>query len=205
MRQTEALRVSAVLLAAGESTRMGQLKALLPWQGTTLLQHQVAVLLEAGAREVVVVLGHRAVDLVTHVRGKQAHSVFNPDYPRGKTTSIRLGVRSVSPGAQGVLLLAVDQPRTVGIVKRLLEEHQRAGALITSPVYQGHGGHPLLFSASLLPELQAIEEATQGVRAVMERHASEVHPVPFDTPLVTLDVNSPDEYQEALRLFALEG
>jgi molybdenum cofactor cytidylyltransferase len=62
--------ITAVLLAAGESTRMGQLKALLPWQGKTLLQHQVDTLIEARCREVVVVLGHRALDLVTHVRGE---------------------------------------------------------------------------------------------------------------------------------------
>ena len=195
--------ISAVLLAAGESTRMGQLKALLPWQGTTLLQHQVQTLLEAGAHEVIVVLGHRAVDLVAHVRGVQAHSVFNPDYLQGKTTSIRMGLRSLSPGADGVLLLAVDQPRTAAIVRRVLEEHQHSGALITSPVHQGHGGHPLVFSATLLPELLAIQEATQGVRAVLERHEGSVQRVPFDTPLVTLDVNSPEDYQKALRLFAL--
>ena len=205
MRGTGVPRISAVLLSAGESTRMGQLKALLPWHGKTLLQHQVQLLLEAGAREVVVVLGHRAVDLVAHVRGVQAHSVFNPDYPKGKTTSIKLGLRSLSPGADGVLLLAVDQPRTGGIVKRILEEHHRSGALITSPVYQGHGGHPVVFSARLLPELLAIEEATQGVRAVLERHQGDIQRVPFDTPLVTLDVNSPEDYEEALRLFALAG
>ncbi len=197
--------ITAVLLAAGESTRMGQLKALLPWQGKTLLQHQVDTLIEAGCREVVVVLGHRALDLVAHVRGAQAWSAINLDYAQGKTTSIKLGLRSLRPGADGVLLLAVDQPRTVAIVRRLLEEHQRTGALITSPVHQGHGGHPFIFNTRLLPELLAIEEATQGIRAVMERHKTEAHQVAFDTPLVRLDVNSPADYQEALRLWAKES
>ena len=197
--------ITAVLLAAGESTRMGQLKALLPWQGKTLLQHQVDTLIEAGGREVVGVLGHRALNLVTHVRGEQAWSAINLDYAQGKTTSIKLGLRSLRPGADGVLLLAVDQPRTVQIVRRLLEEHQRTGALITSPVHQGHGGHPFIFSLRLLPELLSIEEATQGIRAVMERHKAEAHQVPFDTPLVRLDVNSPEDYQEALRLWAAAG
>jgi CTP:molybdopterin cytidylyltransferase MocA len=70
-------------------------------------------------------------------------------------------------------------------------------------VYQGHGGHPFIFSLRLLPELLAIEEVTQGIRAVMERHKAEVHQVPFDTPLVRLDINAPQDYQEALRLFSL--
>ena len=202
---TEVMRqmpgIAAVLIAAGESSRMGESKPLLPWQGKTLLQHQLDTLSQAGVSETIVVLGHRALDQVTHVRGERAHSVINLDYAQGKTTSIRLGIRSLGPGAEGVLVLAVDQPRTVDILERLLKEHFDAGGLITVPEHQGHRGHPAIFSTRLIPELLAIEEATHGLRAVMECHREETHRVPFDTPLVRLDVNSPEEYQEAQRLF----
>ena len=194
--------IAAVLTAAGESSRMGQPKALLPWLGKTLLQHQLDTLTQSGVNEVVVVLGHQALDLVTHVRGEQVASVINLDYAQGKTTSIKLGLRSISPGAEGVLLLAVDQPRTVDILRRLLENHQRQDSLISVPEYQGHRGHPTLFSTRLLPELLAIEEASEGVRVVMERHREETLEVPFDTPLVRLDVNTPEEYQKGQELFA---
>ena len=81
--------VSAILTAAGESTRMGRPKALLPWHGTTLLEHQTACLIDAGAAEVVVVLGHQANAVVPQVKGPHVRHVLNPDYRLGKTTSIK--------------------------------------------------------------------------------------------------------------------
>ncbi len=103
--------VSAVLLAAGESTRMGTLKALLPWQGSTLVEYQVDSLLRAGVTEVVVVVGHRAAEVEAAVGGREGVvAVVNPDYRQGKTTSIKAGLRSVSPDAGAVLILAVDEP-----------------------------------------------------------------------------------------------
>ncbi len=193
--------ISAVLLAAGESTRMRQPKPLLPWQGKTLLEYQVQALIDAGASEVVVVLGHRAVDVLHYVRGPGVSSVINDQYRQGKTTSIKAGLRSIQRQADGVLLLAVDQPRTPAILERVLHEHTESGALITAPRYQGHGGHPLLFSISLKPELEAISEERMGIREVMERHEAEIHWVEFDTPLVSLDINTPEDFDRAMRLF----
>ena len=192
--------IVAVLMAAGESTRMGRPKPLLPWDGRTLVEYQVRSLASAGASQVVVVLGHAALDVVTHVRGSDALRILiNPHYREGKTTSIKLGLREVGRDAAGVLLLAVDQPRPVELLRHLLHEHE-AGALITQPVYQGGGGHPVLFHRSLLPELLEISEEKQGIREVMDRHRAQVHQVAVDSPVVRLDVNTWEEYQAGLAL-----
>src|SRR3989304_325250 len=106
------LPISAVLLAAGESTRMVKLKALLPWKGTSLIQHQVKVLLEAGVHEVIVVLGYRAESLRPLVEAfPGATAVLNLRYRTGKSSSLRAGLRHVDPQAKAILVLAVDQPR----------------------------------------------------------------------------------------------
>ena len=193
--------ISAILTAAGESTRMCRSKALLPWSGTTLVEYQIACLTDGGVSEVLVVLGHRAEDITPYVRSAQARCVLNPLYRLGKTTSIRAGLREVDPDAGAILLLAVDQPRTSEIVSTVIRAHRERGALITSPRYQGHGGHPLMYSASLRKELEAISEESQGIREVFRTHREEVSEVDFDDPMVRLDLNTREDYRRARELF----
>ena len=192
---------TAILLAAGESRRMGQLKALLQWQGASLLEHQVKTLLAAGADRVVVVVGHRADELTALLEGMDRVSwKLNPDYLQGKTTSTKTGLSALVPGrADTLLVLNVDQPRSEATVSYLLDQHRRSGSLITIPEFQGKGGHPLLLNASLLDELLQIEEETLGVKAVVRRHQSSTSRVPMDGPEVLWDLNTPEQYEEALR------
>ncbi len=194
----------AILLAAGESRRMGQLKALLPWQGDTLLGCQVSSLLQAGIHQVVVVLGHKRDRLLPLLEGRdRVVSVFNPDYQAGKTTSIKTGIKAVlrSPqaaAAQTLVLLNVDQPRTAETISTLLSRHESSDCLITIPVFQGKGGHPLILDCSLLPELLEIAEASQGIRAVVRKHEERLQRVEVDNPEVLWDLNTPEQYQAAV-------
>ena len=158
-------------------------------------------LIQSGVDEVVVVLGHRALDLVKYVRGDQVSSVINRNYQQGKSTSIQLGLLSISPEADPVLLIGVDQPRTTGIVKNLIEAHIKHAALVTVPEFDGHRGHPIVLSRSLISEFLDIQESSQGVRAVLDRHENETLRVSFQTPIVSLDLNTPDEYHKGLQLF----
>ncbi len=194
----------AILLAAGESRRMGQLKALLPWQGDTLLGSQISSLLLAGINQVVVVLGHKQERLLTLLEERDGVvPVFNPDYHAGKTTSIKAGIKAVlstrqAADAQTLVLLNVDQPRTSETISTLLSKHESSDCLITIPVFQGKGGHPLILDCSLLPELLEIAEASQGIRAVVRKHEERLHRVEVDTPEVLWDLNTPEQYQAAL-------
>ena len=191
----------ALLLSAGESRRMGQLKALLPWQGTSLLAHQVAALKAAGVRRVVVVLGHQAERLQPVLEGQEGVVwVVNPDYSRGKTTSIKAGLDALGDQMPAALLvLNVDQPRRAETLRALLRQHQRGSFLITIPTYRGKGGHPIIMDSSLLDELRGIEEDSQGLRAVAQRHLDSTQRVEMETPEVLWDLNTPEQYQAALQ------
>ena len=194
--------VSAIILSAGESTRMGRLKALLPWRDKTLIAYQVESLQEAGVDQVVVVVGHRWEEVEAPVRGLPGvATAVNPDYLQGKTTSIKAGLRRVSPSAQAILVLAVDQPRPVGILKSLIDVHLERDNLITCPEYDGHRGHPFIFSATLMPELMAITEEGQGLREVVDRYREDTYRMEVDNPIVNADMNSPEDLKEAERLF----
>ena len=197
--------VSAILTAAGESRRMGRPKPLLPWCGTTLVEHQISALYDGGVSEVVVVVGHEADAVAARVRHTGAQSVVNPDYLQGKTTSIRAGLSAISEDADAILLLAVDQPRTSSIVSAVVRAHVSGDHLITSPRYEGHGGHPLIFAAALRRELASITEENQGIREVFQAHRDSVQEYALDDPMIRLDLNTPEAYEDAVRRYGNRG
>ena len=144
----------------------------------------------------------------------------NPDYLQGKTTSIKTGLRALSNTSEGasegkptdadpptssptdnpieaILLLNVDQPRSAETIALLLGRHHTSGAGITIPEYQGKGGHPIIFSGALLPELLQIEEATAGIRVVVQRHRAEMQRIAVGNPEVLWDLNTPEQYAAA--------
>ena len=193
--------VSAVLTAAGLSSRMGRPKPLLAWRGETLVESQIRALREGGADEVVAVLGHRADEIAPYVEAAGARAVVNPRYRDGRASSIKAGLSAVSESAAHILTLGVDQPRTASIISSVVESHLSSDALITSPRICGRGGHPLIFSARLLPELRRISERRQGLREVFERHRAEINAVRLNDPMARLDLNTPDAYESARRVY----
>lgn len=189
--------ITAIITAAGESTRMGRSKALLLWHGVTLINYQASSLLSGGVANVVVVIGHEAdqIDLCPRVPGVQY--VVNSDYRKGRSTSILTGLSRVESSTMGIMLLGVDQPRPPEIVTKVLQYHKANKALITSPRYKGRGGHPLVFAASLRSELETITEEQEGIRAIFRAHPDDISEVLIDDPIVCLDLNTPEEYEMA--------
>ena len=190
-------RIAAILTTAGQSTRMGQPKALLDWGGTHLIKYQIASLRESCSSEIIVVLGHDAQLVIPHINGTGVRYVINPDYAQGKTTSIKVGLNSVKSSATDIILLAIDQPRPPQIISTIVDAHLAAKAKITSPRYKGHGGHPIIFSTSLREELANITEDGKGVRAILQAHINEVNEVTIDDPIIRLDLNTPKDYNLA--------
>ncbi len=179
---------------------MGRPKPLLPWpdgsgSDMALIEYQITQLKVAGAHEVIVVLGHRSDEVAPLVTGAGVSYVVNPDYAAGKTTSIKAGLGRVDPAAEAIVLMAVDQPRPESIISRVLQAHRESGAAVTSPIHRGRGGHPIVFTARLIPELKEITELNQGIREVIERHRSDVHRVEIGDPNVRLDLNTPEDYE----------
>ena len=193
----------ALLLAAGESTRMGRPKAMLPWQGRTLIEFQVEQLVAGGVERVVLVLGHEAEAIRTAAGSLPCtDAVLNRDYATGKTSSVRAGMNAIPPEADAVLVLSVDQPRPAAFIRQLQAAHEAAGALITVPAFQRRHGHPTIFARPLFPEMRDITEETQGLRAVRRRHRAETHVLETTTFTPLIDINTPEDYLAALAFFA---
>lgn len=198
------MSVAAVLLAGGESRRMGAPKPLLDWRGQTLIEYQIEQLREVADR-VVVVLGHNADELQPLVRRAGARAVVNDLYAEGRASSVRVAAAALPDSTSAVVFLNVDQPRPASVTRRLIDEHARRGDLITVPVFEGKRGHPVVIGGTLISEMRGVQEETLGLRALLQKHARATGEVTFDTPVVLLDLNNPGEYESARERFANVG
>jgi molybdenum cofactor cytidylyltransferase len=195
---------AAILLAAGESTRMGRPKALLPWRDGTLIEYQVRELRGAGVDDVVVVLGHAAEEVRPHVP-PEARVVVNEAYREGRAPSLRAGAAALADDADPVVVVNVDQPRPRELLRALVAAHRDEGAAITVPAWQGKRGHPIVLSAALLPELREASDEAKGLRGVTSAHEGALLEVDLGSELVRLDINTPEEYERALSAFGLRS
>ncbi|KAA1295475.1 MAG: nucleotidyltransferase family protein [SAR202 cluster bacterium] len=194
--------IAAILTAAGYSSRMGQMKALLPWNGISLIRHQINSLRKGGCSEIVVVLGHRSNDVCGELSGQNVTLTKNVDYKTGRVSSIKCGVQSASQEADCYVLLGVDQPRTHDVIAKLVESHIETGALITSPRFENKGGHPVIFSSQLRKEILSLDEVDGGLRKIFNEYRNVVNEVQFSDSRIHLDLNTYEDYQKALSLYA---
>jgi molybdenum cofactor cytidylyltransferase len=189
---------SAIVLAAGPSSRMGSPKALLPWDGTTLLGYAVSQLRAAGASSIVVVLGAHAERVRLALPAIPALVVaLNTHYAGGRSSSIRVGAEALPPNAAAVLVQSVDQPCPASVIELLYRAVETAGANVAVPVFGGRSGHPVCVSGRLVPELATVREEDQGLRAVVRRHADATVEVPAPTASILLNLNDPAAYAAA--------
>lgn len=186
---------AAVITAAGTSSRMGHVKALMDWGGKSLLQHQLDML--AGWGQVVVVLGYCAETIAPTLRvPANARLVTHPGWAEGRSSSLKAGFAALTGSPEAVLVTGVDQPVDAAALSALVSAMPGAGA-IAVPTHDGKRGHPVLFSGDLLGELGAISEAHEGLREVLKRHEADVREVAVSSPSVLLDFNKPMDYLKA--------
>lgn len=194
--------ISAIVVAAGLSTRMGQLKQLLPYGEHTVIEQVVSVLLASPVDEVLVVTGHEREAVETALAKWSVRTVFNADYAEGEMlSSVQAGLRAVAAEAQAALLAVGDMPAIEGdVVAQLIQAYTAAGNnSVCIPSYQVRAGHPVL-----VPRLYwgAILSLPKGatLRSVLRAESTRVQWVVVDTPSVLRDMDTPADYQRELGL-----
>ena len=197
--------ITSILLAAGISSRMGSIKALLPWENKTLIEWQIEKIQESGIQEIIVVLGSNAEKIKNKIKNLDISIVLNSDYEKGKTTTIKKGLSGVKNPESDIMLLAVDQPRHGWILKKVIDDHIRNKSLISCPINKGSKGHPIIFQNKLRKELFEIEEKFQGIRKITTKYSGSVNTIEVDSDTVNIDINTPEEYQEAIKIFSREN
>lgn len=195
----------AVILAAGESRRMGRLKQVLPWGDRTVVEAAVdAALAAADIDEVVVVLGHEAEVVRAALMSRPRPGmriVVNADYRLGMLSSVKSGVRALAAETGAFLVAPADQPGIrpddYGLV---VQAYRRARPRvdIVVPTYGGRGGHPTLFAGALRQEVLDLPDNGQGLRDLIVRREGRVLRVELGRPGMVEDLDTPEDYEQAL-------
>jgi len=190
--------ISAVLLAAGESRRMGAFKQLLPLGGKTFVERCVDNLLASRVDDCIVVTGHREAEVRNAIGDRPVRFAHNPDYRDGMSSSIKRGVNAILKEARACLLALVDQPQ-VGpdVINRVIEAYEKDETLIVIPTYEGRNGHPVILDLKLRDEILAIDP-DQGLRQVVHAHSNEIVRVEISTDAVLKDCDFPEDYERLL-------
>lgn len=208
------MTLTALILAAGQSKRMGQPKMLLPWGETTVLGKVIETVQAAGVEEILVVTGGSRAHVEQIVAQHSVCCVHNPDYNRGEMlSSIQAGLRallltphllpasSISNENEGretaALICLGDQPQIeVRSVSAIIGRFRESGAGLIVPSFQMRRGHPWLAARPLWDELLSLQPP-QSPRNFLNAHAREIEYVNVDTPSVLADLDTPEDYERA--------
>jgi molybdenum cofactor cytidylyltransferase len=198
--------LEAILLAAGESRRMGYPKPLLRLGSRTFVEVLVAAMLPSVARLIVVVGAHAGAVRGAITFDPRVAVVENPDYLRGQLSSIKVGLAHVRPDAAGVLIHLADHPMVTAVIdgyRRFGGRWRHAWAPAARPQgciaiarYHGRRGHPVLFSRELFGELAAAPE-DQGARVVVAADPARVAYVDVNDAGVVTDLDTPEDLERA--------
>jgi molybdenum cofactor cytidylyltransferase len=195
--------VEAIILAAGQSQRMGEPKLALPWGKTTVIGAVIQALVEGGAEAglqgiLVVTGGHQPLveDLLRQISSRiPLRWTFNPRYTGEMFLSLQEGLKHTLPTTQAALVVLGDQPQILATTVRLiLQRYQTEHQPLIAPSYQMRRGHPWLVDRSLWNDLLALS-APQTLRDFFLRHSDKVDYLVVDTPSVLKDIDTPKDYQ----------
>lgn len=193
---TERTALTAVVLAAGCSTRMQtRNKLLLPWGEKRLLQVVVETLLTVPFEKVVVVIGHEHQKVEQLLQGYALRMVYNEQYAEGMSSSIRKGVEAVEDPGSGYLLALGDMPwiRQDTVERLCMTFPRRDPGAIAVPAMGRRRGHPVVFGKFYRRELLQLE-GDRGASSLLHRHAENVLEVSVEDPGIFKDVDTPEAY-----------
>lgn len=187
--------ISAIVLAAGMSTRMGRPKMTLPWKDTTVLGQVVSTLEGAGAGEIVVVTGANRQAIESLLSENAVRFAHNPDFASGEMlTSVKAGLQSLDPKSQAALIVLGDQPQIQPpVIEQLIEAYHASGSKIVVPSFKRRRGHPWLVDRTLWPHILAIR-APSTLRDFLRERAGLIEHLAVENGSVLSDLDTLQDY-----------
>jgi molybdenum cofactor cytidylyltransferase len=193
-------RLGAVILAAGDSSRLGQAKQLLPFRGQTLVRRAVTAATDANCAPVIIVVGNLSAAIRRELDGTSATVVENDDWERGMGTSIRVGIKELSDSTEAAVLLTCDQPLVdSAVIAELVQTQKRTGKPIVASSYANTLGIPAIFDKSCFPALLALPDDSGAKSIIVSRHDG-VASISFEDG--GIDIDTAEDFE---RLVARSG
>jgi len=189
--------IAAVILAAGESSRLGQPKQNLLFNGQTLLQRAVESGRLSQCKPLIVVLGANS-DKITPIAGTT--TLYNKNWEEGMASSIRIAIEEINKDSSidNAIIMLCDQPFvSAALLNTLIEKQVETGRPIIACAYNGTMGVPVLFDRALFAELLLLQ-GHEGAKKIVTTHANKVATIPFDEG--SIDIDTPDDYENLIKL-----
>ena len=190
--------IAAIILAAGQSSRYGEQKLLVPIAGRPLLRWTAETIASSGVDHTIVVIGPAGSAHRDALDGLEVEIVVNPRPELGMASSLRAGIAALPASADAALIALGDQPAIPeNVVPRLIARFNDGGAAIVMPAYRGERGHPVLFAASMFGDLITID-GDRGARDLLAQR-------PDSVVLVEVDAAVPSDVDTAADIDAVES
>lgn len=190
--------IVAVILSAGESSRMGRPKALLPIDGVRFVEKIVSTLKSTNVGNIIVVLGHNAEEIRRKISDLPVTILINHDYKQGQLSSLQVAIRHLESSGgpvDGILVHLVDHPYIEAkLVNLMIDRFYETKKLIVVPRFQDRRGHPVIFARALFSELLAAG-TDQGAKPVVHAHRDDTLEIDTDDKGVLIDIDTPEEYR----------
>ena len=188
-------RLSALILAAGASSRMGRFKPLLPLDGRSVIERLVSVFVAAGVARIVVVVGHRGHEIAGRLREAPVKIVENPDFARGMYSSVQAGARALGAISDGLFV----QPADIPLIRpwtlwRLVQRWGEAPGKIIHPGFGGKTGHPPLLPGRIAEEIAADQDC-EGLHQLLSRHLDDAVVQEVPDRHILMDMDTPEAYE----------
>jgi molybdenum cofactor cytidylyltransferase len=195
----------AIILAAGESRRMGSPKMLLPFNGTTVIGQVIENVLAAGVIDTLVIAGADREEIIKAVKSYPVQHSYNDNFRSGMLSSVQCGFAFLPDHCHAALIVPGDQPMISAMeIKKVMEAWKESGKGIVMPVYNGKRGHPLVVDMKYRAEVLSLPEE-DGLRALAARHPDDVIEAETDDQSVLRDIDTREDYLNELKIIKNDG
>lgn len=191
------MNISAIILAAGQSKRMGRPKMILPWGNTTVLGKVIETVYQSGIEDVLIVTGGARVEVESIATSYKTQTTHNENFRYEEMlTSIQLGIRGQKAQSEATLICLGDQPQVEErCVRSIFEAFQKTKSSIIVPSYQMRRGHPWLIGKNLWDEILQMH-TPESMRDFLNKHKTDIHYVEYETTSILQDLDTPEDYMK---------
>lgn len=189
-------KIAGIVLAAGESNRMGYPKMILPWAKTTVIEQIIIILQKANLNDILVVTGGWKDEVESALGGYQVRTIFNPKFKEGgMISSVQVGIKGLNPEFDAAMITLGDQPYIkLEVVTSILNTYLDTRSLLVVPSYEMRRGHPWLVDKILWREILELGK-NYTLRDFLNRNQDLINYVPVNTSTILLDIDTPEDYR----------
>jgi molybdenum cofactor cytidylyltransferase len=188
----------AMILAAGESKRMGKPKLLLPFGEKTIIETIVEAVVSSKVEETLIILGSDREKIEDKIKNYPVEIVYNRDFRSGMLSSVQCGFKALPVETRAVLVVLGDQPKiSKAIINKLIAAYKSSEKGIVLPVYKKERGHPVLIDLKYREEVEKLSPEV-GLRGTVYRHPEDILEVDVETPSIIKDIDDESDYKKEL-------